>query len=215
MSIRVLITDDHQIMREGLRALLEKDPYIKVVGEAENGRTALRLIRDLAPQVILMDVAMPDMNGIEATRQIVSEFPNIKVIALSMHDDKRFVLNMLKAGASGYLLKDCASKEVAQAVHGVMANKTFLSPGVAYIVVKELMTSATPVTSSVFLLLSDRECEVLKLIAEGKTVKQTADYLHLSMKAIDNYRAQIMQKLKIKTIAELTKFAIREGLATV
>jgi two-component system response regulator NreC len=195
--------------------LLEKDPYIKVVGEAENGRIALRLIRDLAPQVILMDVAMPDMNGIEATRQIVSEFPNIKVIALSMHDDKRFVLNMLKAGASGYLLKDSASKEVAQAVHGVMANKTFLSPEVAYIVVKELMTSATPVTSSAFLLLSDRECEVLKLIAEGKTAKQTADYLHLSMKTIDTYRAEIMQKLKIKTIAELTKFAIREGLTKV
>ena len=118
MNIKILIADDHQIMREGLRSMLEKEPGIKVVGEAEEGRTTLRLARELAPDVIIMDVAMPDLNGIEATRQIVAEFPAIKVIALSMHDDRRFVLNMIKAGAKAYLLKDSAFKELARGYSG-------------------------------------------------------------------------------------------------
>ena len=213
MNIKVLIADDHQIVREGLRSMLEKEPGIKVVGEAEEGRTTLRLARELTPDVIIMDVAMPDLNGIEATRQITAEFPTIKVIALSMHDDRRFVLNMIKAGAKGYLLKDSAFKELAKAIRAVMANKTYLSSEIANIVVKDyLLATATSDESSVFTILTPREREVLQLIAEGKTTNQTAEHLHISIKTVETHRTQIMGKLKVKGIAELTKYAIREGL---
>jgi two-component system, NarL family, response regulator NreC len=212
MTIKVLIADDHQIVREGLRSMLEKEAGIKVVGEAEEGRTTLRLARELTPDVIIMDVAMPDLNGIEATRQIVAEFPAIKVIGLSMHDDRRFVLNMIKAGAKGYLLKDSAFKELAQAIRMVVANKTYLSSEIADIVVKDYLATSTPEDSSAFSLLSPREREVLQLIAEGKTTNQIGEHLHISIKTVDTHRAQLMAKLKVKGVAELTKFAIREGL---
>jgi two-component system response regulator NreC len=141
MKVKVLIADDHQIVREGLRSMLEKEPWIEVVGEAEEGRTTLRLARDLAPDVIIMDLAMPDLNGIEATRQIVAEFPKVKVIALSMHNDRRFVLNMFKAGAKGYMIKDCAFKDLAQAIRMVVANQTYLSNEIADIVLKGYLAS--------------------------------------------------------------------------
>jgi DNA-binding NarL/FixJ family response regulator len=212
MTIKVLIADDHQIVREGLRSMLEKEPEIRVVGEAEEGRTTLRLARELTPDVIIMDVAMPDLNGIEATRQIIAEFPTINVIALSMHDDRRFVLNMIKAGAKGYLLKDSAFKELAKAIRAVVANKTYLSSEIADIVVKDYLAAATSDESSVFTMLTPREREVLQLIAEGKTTNQTAEHLHISIKTVETHRTQIMAKLKVKGIAELTKYAIREGL---
>ena len=214
MNIKVLIADDHQIVREGLRSMLEKEPGIKVVGEAEEGRTTLRLARELTPDVIIMDVAMPDLNGIEATRQIVAEFPTIKVIALSMHDDRRFVLNMIKAGAKGYLLKDSAFKDLAKAIRVVVANKTYLSSEIADIVVKDYLATSTSEESSAFHLLSPREREVLQLIAEGKTTNQIAEHLHISIKTVETHRAQLMAKLKVKGVAELTKYAIREGLTT-
>jgi DNA-binding NarL/FixJ family response regulator len=214
MSTKVLIADDHQIMREGLRTMLEKEYDISVVGEAENGRMTLRLARELVPDVIIMDVAMPDLNGIEATRQIVAELPAVKIIALSMHDDRRFVLNMLKAGAAGYMLKDCAFKDLAKAIRVVRAHKTYLSDEIADIVVKDYLASAAPLESSAFQLLSPREREVLQLIAEGKTSPQIAELLHISVKTVETHRQQIMVKLKIKSIAELTKYAIREGLTS-
>ena len=214
MSIKVLIADDHKIVREGLRSMLEQEHDIKVVGEAEDGRMTQRLARELVPDVIIMDVAMPDLNGIEATRQIVAELPAVRIIALSMHDDRRFVLNMLKAGAAGYMLKDCAFKDLAKAIRVVMSNKTYLSSEVADIVVKDYLSSSGPTESSAFNLLSPREREVLQLIAEGKTSAAIADSLHVSVKTIETHRQQIMIKLKIKTIAELTKYAIREGLTT-
>ena len=214
MTIKVLIADDHQIVREGLRSMLEKEPGIKVVGEAEEGRTTLRLARELTPDVIIMDVAMPDLNGIEATRQIVAEFPAIKVIALSMHDDRRFVLHMIKAGAKGYLLKDSAFKDLAKAIRVVVANKTYLSSEIADIVVKDYLATATSEESSAFYLLSPREREVLQLIAEGKTSNQVAENLHVSIKTVETHRAQLLRKLKVKSVAELTKYAIREGLTT-
>jgi two-component system response regulator NreC len=214
MSTRVLIADDHQIVREGLRTMLEKEHDIKVVGEAEDGRMTLRLARELVPDVVIMDVAMPDLNGIEATRQIVAELPGVKIIALSMHDDRRFVLNMLKAGAAGYMLKDCAFKDLAKAIRVVMANKTYLSNEIADIVVKDYLASSTPIESSAYHLLSPREREVLQLIAEGKTSAQMADSLHISVKTVETHRQQIMAKLKIKSVAELTKYAIREGLTS-
>jgi DNA-binding NarL/FixJ family response regulator len=212
MSIKVLIADDHQIVRDGLRSMLEKEPWIKVVGEAEEGRTTLRLARELAPDVIIMDVSMPDLNGIEATRQIVAEFPTIKVIALSMHNDRRFVLNMIKAGAKGYLLKDSAFKELAKAIKVVVSNQTYLSGEIADILVQDYLSVATPDEFSAFHLLSPREREVLQLLAEGKSSNQIAENLHISVKTVETHRAQLMAKLKIKSIAELTKYAIREGL---
>lgn len=214
MSIKVMIADDHQIVREGLRAMLEKEHDIKVVGEAVDGRMTERLARELVPDVIIMDVAMPDLNGIEATRQIAAELPGVKIIALSMHDDRRFVLNMFKAGAAGYMLKDCAFKDLAKAIRVVMSHKTYLSHEIADIVVKDYLASSSPTEASVFQLLSPREREVLQLLAEGKTSSLIADNLHISVKTVESHRQQIMTKLKIKSVAELTKYAIREGLTS-
>lgn len=212
MSIKVLIADDHQIVREGLRALLEKEPWVTVVGEAQEGRTTLRLARELVPDVILMDVAMPDLNGIEATRQIVAELPEVKVIALSMHSDKRFVLNMFKAGAKGYLLKDCAFTHLIKAIRVVAANKTYLSEDIADIVVKDYIMGPTLTEDSTGEQLTTREREVLQLVVEGKSTNQIADCLHVSVKTVESHRHQIMLKLNIKSIAELTKYAIRAGI---
>jgi two-component system response regulator NreC len=214
MSIKVLVADDHQIMREGLRAMLEKEHDIVVLGEAEDGRMIERMARELTPDVIIMDVAMPDLNGIEATRQIVSELPGIKIIALSMHDDRRFVLNMLKAGAAGYMLKDSAFTDLARAIRMVMSGKTYLSHEVTDIVVKDYVSSTQPAESSAFHLLSPREREVLQLLAEGKTSAQIGDKLHISVKTVETHRQQIMVKLNIRSVAELTKYAIREGLTS-
>ena len=174
----------------------------------------LRMARDLQPDVIIMDVAMPDLNGIEATRQIVGELPGVKIIALSMHDDRRFVLNMLKAGAAGYMIKDCAFKDLAKAIRVVMSHKTFLSPEVADIVVKDYLSTTQPSESSAFNQLSPREREVLQLLAEGKTSALIGESLHISIKTVETHRQQIMVKLKIRSVAELTKYAIREGLTS-
>lgn len=214
MTIKVFIADDHQIVRQGLRTLLEREPDLEVVAEAENGRSTVRLARETQPEVIIMDVAMPDLNGIEATRQIISEMPKVKVIALSMYADRRFVANMLKAGASGYLLKDCASEELVRAIRVVMAHKTFLSPGVADIVVKDYVQAPLGSEVSAFSVLSNREREVLQLMAEGRSTNQIAECLHVSVKTVETHRQQMMQKLKMHSVAELTKYAIREGLTT-
>jgi two-component system response regulator NreC len=215
MDIKVLIADDHQIVRDGLRSLLEKEPDMKLVGEAEDGRTIVKMLRETTPDVVIMDVAMPNLNGIEATRQITHEFPAVKVIALSMHDDRRFVINMLKSGASGYLIKDCAFRELAKAIRLVVkANKIYLSPGITDVVVNNYVTGLTP-DSLVFSILTPREREVLQLIAEGRSSNQIAEALYVSVKTIECHRAQLMQKLKKRSVAELTKFAIREGLTSV
>jgi DNA-binding NarL/FixJ family response regulator len=212
MKVDVLIADDHQIVREGLRSLLAKEPWIRVVGEAAEGRTTLRLARELAPDVIIMDVAMPDLNGIEATRQIVAEFPAIRVLALSMHDDRRFVLNMLKAGAKGYLLKDCAFKDLVKAIRVVVANRIYLGSEVADILAQDYLASATSKESSAVQTPSPREREVLQLLAEGGSSHRIAESLHISIKTVETHRAQLMAKLKVRSVAELTKYAIREGL---
>ncbi len=214
MTTKVLIADDHQIVRQGLKTLLEKEHDLKVVGEAEDGRSTVRLARDLSPEMIIMDVAMPDLNGIEATRQIVSELPRVKVIALSMYADRRFVVNMLKAGASAYLLKDCAFEELIRAIRVVLTNKTYLSPGVSDILVNDYMTGGPTQETSVFSVLTPREREVLQLMSEGRSTNQIADSLHVSVKTIETHRQQVMHKLKIHSVAELTKYAIREGLTS-
>lgn len=211
MSIKVLVADDHKVVREGLRTLIEKQPGMEVIAEAENGRMALKLIKKLSPDIAIMDIAMPDLNGIEATRQIVAEAPGTKVIALSMHSDRQFVTRMMSAGASGYLLKDCAFEEVARAIRSVMARQIYLSPKIVSIVVKAFLRRSEP-SDSMLSVISPREREVLQLIAEGKTTKQIALRLHISAKTVDTHRRNIMDKLDIHSIAELTKYAIREGL---
>lgn len=211
MSIKVLVADDHKVVREGLRTLIEKQPGMEVIAEAENGRMALKLIKKLSPDIAIMDIAMPDLNGIEATRQIVAEAPSTKVIALSMHSDRQFVTRMMSAGASGYLLKDCAFEEVARAIRSVMARQIYLSPKIVSIVVKAFLRRSEP-SDSMLSVISPREREVLQLIAEGKTTKQIALRLHISAKTVDTHRRNIMDKLDIHSVAELTKYAIREGL---
>jgi DNA-binding NarL/FixJ family response regulator len=214
VTTRIILADDHGIMREGLRALLEKQSGIEVSAEADNGRTTVELSRELKPDVVIIDIAMPDLNGIEATRQIVAESPGVKVIALSMHSDRKFVREMLSAGASGYMLKDSAFEELDKAVSTVNDNKTYLSPGIAETVVKDYLGKIVTDNSAASIALTNREREVLQLFAEGKTTKQIASLLFLSIKTIETHRKQIMGKLGLNGIAELTKYAIREGLTS-
>ncbi len=212
--IKVMLVDDHQIVRVGLRSLLAAEVDMEVVAEAENGREVLNMVRERQPQVIIMDISMPDLNGIDATRQILSEYPAIKVIALSMHSDSLFVLNMLKAGASGYLLKDCALEELVKAIRTVVAQKTYLSPGVSDVVIKDFVSNWSTPNTSAFSILTAREREVLQLMAEGKSTNQIADCLCVSVKTVEAHRKQIMNKSGIHSVAELTKYAIRQGLTS-
>jgi len=216
MTIRVLIADDHKIMLAGLRSLLEKQSDLEVVGEAENGRKAVQMAHEKKPDVVVMDVSMPDLNGIEATIQIRESLPETRVIALSMHSDKRFVMGMLRAGAVGYLLKDCASQELANAIAQVAVGKKYLSPEITGVVIDDFLKGGTPEEDeAVASVLSAREREVLQLIAEGWSTKQIASHLYVSIKTIETHRRQIMKKLDLHSIADLTKYAIREGLTSV
>ena len=215
MSIKVIIADDHEIMRDGLKSMLEKQRDIEIIAETSDGRTTVELAMKLKPDVIIMDVSMPDMNGIEATRQIIEKSPKIKVIALSMHSDKQFILEMLNAGASGYLLKDCAFHELINAIHSVASNRSYLSPEIADVMIKEFKHVISKESLSAFSLLTSRERQVLQLIAEGKTTKEIAYTLEVSTKTIETYRQQIMDKLDIHSIAGLTKYAVREGLTSI
>jgi two-component system, NarL family, response regulator NreC len=214
MGIKILLADDHKIIREGLRALLEKNPKMEVIAEAQDGLTTVSLAKKLLPDIVIMDIGMPDMNGIDATGQIVSETKGIRIIALSMHSDRRFVLQMLKAGASGYLLKDSAFEELELAIQTVMSGQPYLSPKITDVVIKEYIHNIPANEATAFSTLTTREREVLQLLAEGKTTKQIAVYLNISIKTIETHRQQVMEKLNIHSIAELTKYAIREGLTS-
>ena len=214
MSIRVLLGDDHRIVREGLRILLEKEPDIEVIGEAEDGHSTVELARKLKPQIVVMDITMPDLNGIEATYEITKEVPGVKVLALSMHVDQRFVEKMLRAGATGYLPKDCAYEELVRAVHTVASNETYLSPTIADMVRRDYLHQRPKADTSVFSILTLREREVLQLMAEGKNTKAIASHLEVSVKTIETHRQHVMQKLNLHSLAELTKYAIREGLTS-
>ncbi len=212
-KVRVIIADDHKIFREGLRVLLESLGDIEILGEAENGRLLLKLIRKDEPDLVIVDVAMPDMNGIEAARQIKSFNPDIKVLALSMHSDSRFVTQMLKAGANGYLLKDCAFDELTVAMNTVSKNQVYLSPGITDLVVKAYLTkNAEPGETTDTGVLTSREREILQLLAEGKSTQEIATALSISSKTVDTHRRQVMTKLDLHSVAELTQYAIRKGI---
>ena len=214
MSVRVLLVDDHEVVRKGLRALLETKPDVEVVGEAEDGRTAVQLAVEQRPDVVVMDVALPDLNGPGATRQIVAQCPGVRVLALSMHADSRFVSEMLAAGASGYVLKTCKVDELVKAVSTVVAGQAYLSPEVAGPVVQGYVAHLSDNAESGTGVLSDREREVLQLLAEGKSTKQIASRLDVSVRTVDSHRQHIMDKLDLHSVAELTKYAVRAGLTS-
>ncbi|WP_298266666.1 response regulator transcription factor [Geobacter sp.] len=215
MSIKVVVVDDHKIMREGLRSLLERENDLLVVGEADTGRQAIQCVSDTAPDLVLMDLSMPEMNGIEATRRIVEEFPDVRVLALSMHSDRRFIEEALAAGACGFLLKDCAFDELVVAIREVTAGRYYLSPRIAGVVVSDFLgRHGRPQPVPAARRLTPREREVLQLVAEGKNTKEIAFALGVSVKTVETQRTQIMKKLKMGSVAELTKYAIREGLTS-
>lgn len=227
--MKVLLADDHRIVREGLRSLLEAQDDMQVVGEADNGRMALEMAAEHEPDVVVMDVAMPQLNGIEATRRLMNDQPDTKVVALSMHSDRRYVAEALKAGATAYLLKDGAFDELVTAIRAVIADKVYLSPRVAGVVVDDYVrrlpgdrsdgggggvTHGGGDFSNAFQKLTAREREVLQLMAEGYATKEIATRLHVSVKTVETHRRQLMEKLQLYSVAEVTKYAIREGLTS-
>ncbi|HEY3296626.1 MAG TPA: response regulator transcription factor [bacterium] len=211
-DVKLLLADDHKLFRLGLRQLLSRQPLVQVVGEAATGFEAATLARDLKPDIVLMDISMPELNGIEATRRIVDEDPAVRVIILSMHSDRRYIQEALRAGAKGYLLKDAAPEEVMRAIQKVMRNQFYLSVLINEQVIADFIRLTESDQPTPFRLLSAREREVLQLLAEGKSTREIADKLNVSVKTVETHRQHIMDKLNMHTVAELTKYAIREGL---
>ena len=212
MTIKILLADDHTILREGLRSLIDGLPDMEVIGEASNGREAVQVAVQKRPDVVVMDVNMPDLNGIEATRQLLKELPDVKVIGLSMYSDKRFVAGMLSAGASGYMLKSNAFDELSSALKTVISGEVYLNPKVAAVVAGDYRERMLKEKRDIVHILTAREREVLQLIAEGRSSKDIASSLHVSEKTVHSHRQNIMEKLNLHSIAELTKYAIREGI---
>lgn len=208
---RILIVDDDNLVRIGLRTLLQEDDQLEVVGEAGNGRDAVRLARRLEPDIVIMDVSMPDLNGIDATERLCATATNVRVLAMSMHREGRFVRRMLDAGASGYVPKTRALEEISTAIHAVAAGRTYISPEVTSELL-EAMAAGDGDTTASLADLSVREREVLQLLAEGHSAGQIADALNLSVKTVETHRRRVMQKLDLDGVAELTRFAIRHGL---
>lgn len=217
MSIKIVLCDDHQIIREGLRSLLEKQPDMSVVGEGVNGLDAIRLAREKKPDIMVLDIGMPELNGIAATRRIFEDSKKIKVLALSMHSDQHFVTEMLEAGASGYMLKDSAFSELANAIRTIMVGGLFISPRIAGNVLEQFSQRANPSSrkkSHHKVELSQRESEILQMISEGKSSKDIAQTINISIKTVETHRQHIMQKVGAHNVASLTKYAIREGLTS-
>jgi len=213
MSTTILLVDDHRIVREGLRTLLGQQPDLEVVGEAADGRDAVMQARLLRPDVIVMDIAMPELNGVEATRLILAELPQARIVALSMYADRRFVAEILRAGALGYVLKDGAFEELALAIRTITEGKTYLSPSIAGLVVEELLQRTSAPGSPSLGGLTPRERQVLKLLADGMRPREIALELAISVKTVEVHKQNLMNKLEIHTASELTRFAIREGLS--
>ena len=213
-TIRVLLADDHTLVRAGVRSLLQTIPALEVVAEAGDGRQALALIERQRPDVVLMDIAMPGLNGLEAVTRVTEEFPQIRVIILSMHSNEEYVLWALRAGAAGYLLKDAGPAELELAIMAVMKNETYLTPAVSKHVTDYVRRTAEELPASSLERLTPRQREILQLIAEGHTTQEIAQLLELSAKTVDTHRSQLMDRLDIHDIAGLVRYAIRVGLIT-
>ncbi len=214
-KIRILIVDDHTILRAGIRALLELYPDIQVVGETGDGETALLRCRELQPDVVLMDIAMPGMNGLAATRQLVESCPHSRVLILTQHENKEYILPALKVGAAGYILKRAADTELVTAIRAVAAGKSYLDPNVTGVVVEGLRQRRAAAPEDPYETLSDREREVLLLLAQGRILREIGETLHLSPKTVDFHRANVMEKLGLKSRTELVQYAMRRGLGDV
>lgn len=211
-AIHIILADDHHILREGLRALLMHEPDFNVVAEVSNGREAVTMAMQLEPDVVIMDISMPDLNGIDATRKIVSSPCKTKVLCLSMHGESAMVHAMLEAGASGFLLKTSVGKELVEAVRAVASGQTYLSPSIARVIVDHHFHGHELHGNNVFARLSMREREVLQLIAEGHNTKSIADRLHISPKTVLSHRDRLMKKLKVDSVVALTRYALRQGI---
>jgi DNA-binding NarL/FixJ family response regulator len=213
MPIRILLADDHTVVRDGLRALLEKQPDMAVVAEADDGRDSVRLAEEHCPDVVIMDIAMPNMNGIEATRRILAANPKAAVVILSMHQDESYVLRSLKAGAKGYLLKDSLRSDVIDAVRSVAAGRSFLTRKVSRILQEDYIRQLERRgLDDSYDLLTDREREVLQLVAEGRTNKEVAAMLTVSLTTVETHRTHILQKLGLHSVPELILYAVRKGI---
>ena len=212
-SIKILLADDQTIVRQGLSRLLEEQPGIKVVGEATNGRIAIERAKELKPDVVIMDIAMPRMNGIEAAKRIRKHLPKTKILILSMYSQEHYIHQLLEAGVSGYLLKDSSGQDIIKAIHAAMKDETFLSPSISKVVVNSYLSpQKASSTAERYSQLSNREREVFQLIAEGHSTKQIANMLCVSISTIKSHRANIMEKLSIDTPVKLVHFAIQLGL---
>lgn len=215
MDVRILIADDHRLMREGLCALIDRSPGMKVIAQAESGRQAVELSREFKPDIVIMDINMPDLNGMDAARLILKEQPDLKIIAVSIHSKRQFVIEMLKSGASGYLPKNCAFEELENAIRVVSNHQHYLSPQITGIVLQDYVFGGSIDTGTVFTTLTLREREVLQLVAEGLKTDDIASRLFVSAKTISFHRNNIMEKLGLKNMAELIRYAIKEGLVSV
>jgi len=214
MTIRILIADDHTIVRDGLASSIEHEEDMALVGQASQGHQAVELARRLTPDVAVMDISMPDLNGIEATRQIRRESPHTKIIGLSMHSSTRYVREMFKAGATGYLLKDCNFDELARAIRAIADGQSYITPAVSQTVITSCIQEPRETPKGAFSVLTPREREVLQLMAEGQSTKQIARHLFISPKTVEAHRLKVMHKLDIDNLAQLTKYAIKEGLTS-
>jgi DNA-binding NarL/FixJ family response regulator len=214
-TVRILLADDHKLFIDGLGSLLERRTGVEVVGAARDGLTAVRLASELEPHIILMDISMPHLNGIEATRKILDENPSIKIIILSMHADRRYVVESLRAGARGYLLKDSASEELLSVMERVVAGEICLTSKMSSEIIQDYLRLVESGESNAFTVLSPREREVLQLLAEGHSTKEIAARLSVSVKTVETHRSQIMNKVDLHSVAELTKYAIREGITQI
>jgi DNA-binding NarL/FixJ family response regulator len=214
MGLKIMIVDDHAVVREGLRLLLEKEPDMEVVAEAGNGAMAIQSANEFLPDVIVMDINMPDMSGIEATRRIMAENSNAKVLALSMESDRRFVVEVLQSGAKGYVLKDSAFADLAVGIRVVAHDEQYLCPRISEMIIKDYLLSIPEGIPIGHTILTTQEREIIHLIADGKNTKDIAHMLEVSAKTVDNQRHNIMKKLGLYSIASLTKYAVREGLTS-
>jgi two-component system response regulator NreC len=214
-KIRVLLAEDHTIVRKGLRALLEGEAGIEVIGEAEDGKEAVQKTQELLPDVVLMDISMPVLSGLEATRQIKKRFPGVKTLVLTRYADEEYVFQILRAGASGYVVKKAAPTELVLAIKATYRGDSFLSPSISRKVIEEYIRHAEATAKNSYDRLTDREREVLQLIVEGHSNREVAELLYISVKTVENHRASLMDKLDIHGMAELTKYAIRKGVISV